>query len=137
MPETKITGEETLVASRIVPRIETYYLVTEDNLRSISAKNIFTDVFSFIASLLWGAYFSVLIAVGASTELPKDTIKLLMTYQEVFLVSAIIFSLIAACFFWITYAAIAKIRKTSLSEEWQGTSSKVAAPANAEKTGPR
>ena len=52
MPETKISGGGTLVESRIVPRIETYYLVTEDNLRSITGKNILADLFSFIASLL-------------------------------------------------------------------------------------
>ena len=133
MPETKITGEETLVESRIVPRIETYYLVTEDNLRSISGKNILTDVLSFIASLLWGAYFSVLIAIGASTKLAEETIRLLMTYQKVFLVSALIFSLLAVLFLVITYAAIAKIRKTSLPEEWQSTSSNLAAPADAKE----
>jgi len=133
MAETKITGGENLVESRIVPRIETYYLVTEDNLRSLNGKNILTDVFSFIASLLWGAYFSVLIAIGASSKLAEETIRLLLTYQKVFLVSALIFSLLAVLFLVITYVAIAKIRKTSLPEEWQNTSSNFAAPADAKE----
>ena len=117
MQGTKITGGENLVEFRIVPRTETYYLVTEDNLKSISGKNIFTDVFSLIASLLWGAFFSVFIAIRASSKLAEDAIRSLLIYQKVFLVAALIFTLLAAFFLAITHVAIAKIRKANLPKE--------------------
>ena len=118
MPETKITGGDNLVESRIIPRIETYYLVTKDNLTSLSGKSVLTDVFCFIASLSWGAYFSVLIAIRASSKLAEETIRSLSVYQTVFFVVAVILSLLAVLFLVIRQTAVGTIRKTTLPEEW-------------------
>ncbi|MBW8001865.1 MAG: hypothetical protein FVQ80_07555 [Planctomycetes bacterium] len=114
MEEIKISGGEELVKAEIRTKTETYFLVTEDNLKSITGKNILTDVFSVLASLLWGAYVSVLLAKATSVNAPASTITLLQTYQNVFLVCAIIATAFAVVFLIITYIGINNIRKSSL-----------------------
>ncbi len=115
MESVKISGGKELVKANIRPKEETYFLVTKDTLRSITGKNILTDVFSVFASLLWGAYVSVLLAKTTSINAPIPTITLLQTYQKVFLASAIIVTVFAIIFSIITYSGINSIRKSSLS----------------------
>ena len=116
MEQVRIGAPEGLIEVDIRPRIETYFLVTEDHLKSITGKNILTDVFSLIASLLWGAYVSVVIAITASIKVPLETMTALQTYQKVFLVCAIAFTILAVVFLFITYKGISGIRRSSLSD---------------------
>ena len=116
MPEINLTTSDGLIESNIKPRKETYYLVTEEHLKNINGKNILTDLFSFIASILWGAYFSVTIVLKASDNLKPETKNAILTYQDVFIYSAVAFSILAIVFLYLTYTSIAKIKKSSLTE---------------------
>ena len=115
MDAVKIAGPEELVKADIRPKVETYFLVTEDTLKSITGKNVLTDVFSLIASLLWGAYVSVVIATSTSINVPVTTMISLKTYKNVFLVCAIAVSILAVIFLIITYKGISRIRQSNLA----------------------
>lgn len=116
MEAVKIAGREDLVKADIRQKKETYFLVTEDTLKSITGKNVLTDLFFLIASLLWGAYVSVAIATNTSINIPVATTIVLETYQRVFLVCAIVVSILAVVFLIITYNGISRIRKSSLPD---------------------
>ncbi len=116
MEAVKIAGRDDLVKADIRPKIETYFLVTEDTLKSITGKNLLTDVFFLIASLLWGAYVSVVISTSTSINIPVTTMIALETYQKVFIVCAIAVSMLAVVFLIITYKGISRIRKSSLPD---------------------
>lgn len=110
-----ITDAGGLIVAKIIPRTETYYLVTQENLSGIVEKNILTDVFTLIASLLWGAFFSVLISLKASSNLPDAIKQALGIYQSVFLGSALGFSLLAALFLIMTHMRIKSLKKLKLT----------------------
>jgi len=114
MEAVKIASPDDFVRVAILPKRETYFLVTEDNLKSITGKNILTDVFSLIGSLLWGAYVSVVIARSTSINVPTETVIVLETYQKMFLGCAIAVSVLAVFFLFITYNGISSIRKSTL-----------------------
>ncbi len=116
MEAVKIAGPEDLVKTDIRPKVETYFLVTEDTLKSITGKNVLTEVFFLIASLLWGAYVSVVIATNTSINIPEATTIALETYQKVFLICSIVVSILAIVFLIITYNGISRIRKSSLPD---------------------
>ena len=116
MPNVKIARTEELIKIDILPRTETYFLVTEDNLKGLSGKNILTDIFILIASLFWGAYFSVIIAMKASSTVAEATSKVLITYKNVFLGAGFGFTLLALLFLYITYSGIQDIKKSTFIE---------------------
>jgi len=116
MEAVKITGHEDLVKADIRQKKETYFLVTADTLKSITGKNILTDVFFLIASLLWGAYVSVAIATITSINIPATTKIALETHQKLFLLFAVVISAFAVVFLIITYVSIIRIQKSSLSD---------------------
>ena len=116
MPELKITSTDGLIESNIKPRKEIYYLVTEENIKNINGKNILSDVFTFIASVLWGAYFSVTITINASEKLAEIIYSTLKIYQSVFLYVAILVTLLAVFFHFLTYRGIDSIKKSTLPE---------------------
>jgi hypothetical protein len=91
-------------------------LVTEENLRSLNGKNILTDIFVLIASLFWGAFFSVLITMKASSGVAEATTQALLIYQKVFLCAGVGFALLAFIFLYITYSGIQGIRKSTFTE---------------------
>lgn len=113
----EITGTEKLIVADIRPRKETYYLVTEDSLKGIKGNNIWSDIFKLIASLLWGAYFSVLLTIKSSISIPDEIIKTLFIYQKIFLVSAIIVFIIAFVFLRKTYSEISNIKKSDIEDK--------------------
>ena len=111
---------EGLIEAEIRPRRETYYLVTEENIKSIRGKNILTDIFIVLSSVFWGAYFSVLISRKASYNLSKDTLQALDIYQNVFLIASLILTIIAVIFLVLTYLGISSIKKMSMNYDIQG-----------------
>ena len=115
MDAVKISGTGGLIKADIRQKSETYFLVTEDTLKSIKEKNILTDLFTVLASILWGAYVSVFLTKTTSVNAPVSTITSLQIYQKVFLVFAIIVSVLAVFFCAIAYRGINSIRKSSLS----------------------
>ena len=106
-----------LVLSNIVPREETYYLVTDDRLRNIKGKNILSDIFMWIASLFGGAFFSVLITRLISLNINQESLQILTVFQWVFLVASIFFLLFAVIFLRSTKNEIESITKTKLEIE--------------------
>lgn len=115
MAEITIVDAGGLIKARIQPRTETYYLVTQDNLSSIVEKNILTDVFTLLASLLWGAFFSVLISLRASPNVQETTKQALELYKGVFFWSGLIFSLLALFFLIMTNMHIQSVKKSKLT----------------------
>ena len=73
-----------LITATIKPRTQTYHLVTEETLSAIKEKSTVADILMLITSLLFGAFFSVLITLNASVALPPETEASLKIYQWVF-----------------------------------------------------
>ncbi len=94
-----VSGANDLIRATIQPREVTYYLVTKEQLGSIKAKSIATEVFGLIASLGLAAFVSVLITLKASSSLLPATIAVLNTYKTVFLCLGILFALITSVFY--------------------------------------
>ena len=116
MADLTITSSNGLVHATVKQRQETYYLVTEDNLNSLKGKSILADIFVFISSLAWGAYFSIITTIK-SIPLPKtsnDPInKILLpltTIEVVFLWAGIIFTVLTIWMFYQSYDQIKKIK---------------------------
>ena len=63
MSDLKLSTHGGLVETTIRAKQETYYLVTSDNLSSIKSKSLLSDLFVFLTSLAWGAYFSVITTI--------------------------------------------------------------------------
>jgi hypothetical protein len=82
-----------LITANIIPKTQTYHLVTEETLSAIKEKSTVADVLMLITSLLFGAFFSVLITLNASVGLPKETAYSLSIYQWVFFGFGILFFL--------------------------------------------
>jgi len=117
MAGIKISDSKGFVEATIIPRKDTYYLVTDENLKNIKGKNVLTDLFVLIASILWGAFFSVKITIEASSNIVVETEKTLLIYQGVFFVTGIIFTILASLFIILAYRGIEGIKKTSLPSD--------------------
>lgn len=118
MADLSISSSNGLVQATVRQRQETYYLVTEDNLSSLKGKSILADLFVFISSLAWGAYFSIITTIK-SIPTPKDindpVNKILLplkTIENVFLWAGIIFSILAIWMFYQSYDQIKKIKSS-------------------------
>jgi drug/metabolite transporter (DMT)-like permease len=116
MADLIINSPGGLVHATVRQRQETYYLVTEDNINSIKSKSILADIFVFISSLAWGAYFSVITTIKAIPT-PKDEndpaykiLTPLTTIENVFFVGGIIFTLLTIWMFYQSFDQIKKIK---------------------------
>jgi hypothetical protein len=79
-----LSNNSGLVTATIKPKQQTYHLVTDETLSAIKEKSIVADVLMLVTSLLFGAFFSVLITVNASVGLPAETLATLSIYKYVF-----------------------------------------------------
>jgi hypothetical protein len=118
MADLTISSSNGLVQATVRQRQETYYLVTEDHLSSLKGKSILADLFVFISSLAWGAYFSIITTIK-SIPTPKDTndpinkiLLPLTTIESVFFWGGIIFSLLTIWMFYQSYDQIQKIKSS-------------------------
>lgn len=118
MADLTISSSNGLVQATVRQRQETYYLVTEDNLSSLKGKSILADLFVFISSLAWGAYFSIITTIKSIPQ-PKDindpVNKILLpltTIENVFLWGGIIFSILTIWMFYQSYDQIRKIKSS-------------------------
>jgi hypothetical protein len=133
MADLIINSPGGLVHATVKQRQETYYLVTEDNISSIKSKSILADIFVFISSLAWGAYFSVITTIKA-IPVPKDEndpvnkiLSPLIVIENIFLISGILFSLLTMLLFYQSFDQIKKIKtdgKIYLPNTVQNISSK-------------
>jgi hypothetical protein len=74
-----------LITATITPKQQIYHLVTEETLSAIKEKSIATELLMLVTSLLFGAFFSVLITIQVSIGLPDETRATLAIYKYVFL----------------------------------------------------
>ena len=86
-----LSNNSGLITATIKPKQQTYHLVTDETLSSIKEKSTVADLLMLVTSLLFGAFFSVLITVNASVGLPPETINSLSIYKFVFLGFGILF----------------------------------------------
>lgn len=120
MADLKITTADGLIEATIKAKQETYYLVTEDNLNSLKQKNILGDLFMLLASLAWGAYFSVVTTAKAIPIDPnpnsatKNILQALDTLDNVFFIAGIIFSLLAGLMVYISFDQVRQMKKSKL-----------------------
>ncbi len=119
MPDLIISESGGLISAEIKARKEIYYLVTSDNLQGLKGKSILTDIFVVIASILWGGFTSTVITASASSNLAAATTQILRTYQTVFLIAAVLFTLLAIVFLFVTYIGIENIKKSTLDVHLQ------------------
>lgn len=73
MSTINMRNTEGFIESRIIPKIETYYLLTGDTLTGLTTTNVLANLFTIVASLMWGAYFTILISLKSTTI--EDTIR--------------------------------------------------------------
>jgi len=87
-----LSGHSNLIKSTIRQRQQVYYLITEETLKAIKEKNITADIMMLITSLLFGAFFSVFIALNTSIDLKQEVVNSLTVYQWMFFGFGIVFS---------------------------------------------
>ena len=118
MSDLKLSTHGGLVETTIRAKQETYYLVTSDNLSSIKSKSLLSDLFVFLASLAWGAYFSVITTIKS---IPKPTVDSdpvnkillpLLTLENIFLIASILFSILTIIMVYVSYSSLTEIKKS-------------------------
>lgn len=120
MADLKITSAAGLVEATIKVKQEIYYLVTVDNLNSLKQKSLLSDLFIFMASLAWGAYFSVVTTIKAipidtsSSTIAKNILQPLDTLQNVFFWAGIFFSILSAIFIYLSFAQVKELKNGKL-----------------------
>lgn len=120
MADLNITSADGLIEATIKTKQETYYLVTEDNLNSLKHKSLLSDLFVLLASLGWGAYFSVVITIKsnlANLDPEKPSNELLQplgTLETVFLCSGILFTGLAIWMFITSFNQVKELKKGKL-----------------------
>ena len=118
MSDLKLSTHGGLVETTIRAKQETYYLVTSDNLSSIKSKSLLSDLFVFLASLTWGAYFSVITTIKSIPKPTDDndpinkTLLPLLTLENIFLVASILFSILTIIMVFVSYSSLTEIKKS-------------------------
>jgi hypothetical protein len=107
MASSNLTTDE-LVQATIIPKQEIYYLVTEDNLTGLRQKSILADLFNSLASLCWGAFFSLIITINSIPSV--NEINVLRVLQWVFLTVSSIFTVLMICMVCLTNRLIKRLR---------------------------
>ena len=103
-----------LIQSKIIPKKVIFYLVTSDSLNSIKSKNILSDVFTLLASLMWGGHLSVVIAKKITLEPAEKETVILDTLLDVFLYSAILFTVLTIIFIIWNFSVIEDIKRNEV-----------------------
>jgi hypothetical protein len=122
MSNLKLTTHGGLVESTIIAKQETYYLVTSDNLNSIKSKSLLSDLFVFLASLSWGAFFSVITTISsipkaANENDPINKILLpLKTLKDVFMCAGILFSILTIIMIIYSFHSLSELKKSGKLE---------------------
>ncbi|UAB82344.1 hypothetical protein INR76_06170 [Marixanthomonas sp. SCSIO 43207] len=117
MADFKLGDTGGLVQSKIIPKKVTFYLVTSDNLNSVKSKSILSDVFTLLASLMWGAYLSVTISQKITLEPMEKEKVILETLQDVFLYTGILFTILAVVFIIWNFSVLSDIKRNELKLE--------------------
>lgn len=118
MSDLKLSTHGGLVETTIRSKQETYYLVTSDNLSSIKSKSLLSDLFVFLASLSWGAYFSVVTTIKSIPQPTVDSdpvIKILLpllTIENIFLVASILFSILTIIMVYVSFSSLTEIKES-------------------------
>lgn len=84
-------GENSLVANEVIPRQDTHYLVTKQELKSLRDRGFMTEIFLFFASLASGVFISTWLTLESSDKLPPETVSTLFVYKNVSLLVGAIF----------------------------------------------
>ncbi|WP_370425275.1 hypothetical protein [Tenacibaculum dicentrarchi] len=114
MTDFKLGETGGLIQSKIVPKKVIFYLVTNEDLNSIKSKSILSDVFTLLASLMWGAYLSVTISQKITLEPMEKEKVILETLQNVFLYSGILFSILTIIFIIWNFTILRDIKRNEL-----------------------
>jgi len=112
MTDLKIASNDGLITATIKSREETYYLVTDGHLSELKNNGGVSGLFIFLASIIWGAFFSVTISIKASVNMPADTISVLKTMQWIFFAFGIIFIIIIFYYLFLVDRSLKKIKST-------------------------
>jgi hypothetical protein len=83
--------DNNLFRANLIPTDIKLFVVTKDRLSNISASSFLNDITIFISSLIWGAYFSLKIALSSNTDMTELQSKTLTTYCNIFFWLGIIF----------------------------------------------
>ena len=117
MSDLKLSTHGGLVETTIRAKQETYYLVTSDNLSSIKSKSLLSDLFVFLSSIAWGAYFSVITTIKSIPKPSNDDSvnKILLplsTLENFFLIAGILFSILTIIMIYISFSSLSEIKKS-------------------------
>lgn len=119
--------QDSLIKTIIQKRKVVYYLVSEDDINSLKTKSWLADTFMLIASVAWGAYFSVHITRATSIQLQDQAIGILNMLLWVFGIAGFFFTLLAVMFLIFAKSTIrrikdlAKSRRQSLHHDFESS----------------
>ena len=118
-----LSNNSGLITATIKPKQQTYHLVTDETLSSIKEKSTVADLLMLVTSLLFGAFFSVLITVNASVGLPPETINSLSIYKFVFLGFGTLFFIMTIVTVIMSHCLIKNVKssKTTLTSQAEST----------------
>lgn len=104
------------IKATIKPKDITFYLTTDDNLKSIKSSGITADIFALLSSLLWGAFFTFQLGLLNNQELQSEIVNILKIYKNVFLIGAMIFTSITIYFFICSWNKIKDIKMNTIDD---------------------
>ena len=108
----QLIGDDDLITVNVVPRVETYYLVTEEIISSVKEKTNFCDIFMFLGNFSIGFLSSVLIALTTSTNLPEKDVEKLRLYLVASAVASVITVPLTTSYYFKRRRVIDKIKKS-------------------------
>ncbi len=112
MPDKfNITSSERLVHATVQQRKEQYYLVTAETLASIRSSSYLIDLFTFLGSLLLGAWLSSNIALASLTLDQLRQLPDLTAYRIMFGIFGLLFVVLAIIFFLIRHCKIKSVER--------------------------
>lgn len=109
--------QDSLIKTIIQKRKVVYYLVSEDDINSLKTKSWLADTFMLIASVAWGAYFSVHITRATSIQLQDQAIGILNMLLWVFGIAGFFFTLLAVMFLIFAKSTIRRIKRSGKVKE--------------------
>jgi hypothetical protein len=112
MTDLKISSNDGLITATIKSREETYYLVTDSHLSEVKNNGGVSGLFIFLASIIWGAFFSVLISLKSGINMTTETVSILKTMQWIFLAFGIVFILLILYYLFLVNKSLKKIKST-------------------------
>jgi len=102
-----------LIKQIVYQREEKYYLITKSEINNINSNKFFSNIFIIFASLLIGAFFSVIIGKATSINITTEVEKTLSVYRWISFSGGLLFCILAGIYLCKTNKSVNEITSSS------------------------